>query len=232
MFDHFLAHEEARLERGDLAPITLASHREILDHAWRPYLGHLPLLGIRHSLLALAVTDYDAAHGVLSIIKARVQGIDKDVTKTAEDRRLVLSLRAIAVLGRQLELRQRLLRAGVIQHEHLFFTADGEPIRRLAYPYSRWRRTLQTLAIRYRKPYAARHSSVSWDLMLGRNPLWVAKQHGHSISTMLSIYAAWVEGALEVDVETIRESMSAGAPSSSPPPAEPHSPRMCETGHR
>jgi hypothetical protein len=47
--------------------------------------------------------------------------------------------------------------------------------------------------------------------MLGRNPLWVAKQHGHSISTMLSIYAAWVEGALEVDVETIRESMNAGA---------------------
>jgi hypothetical protein len=26
--------------------------------------------------------------------------------------------------------------------------------------------------------------------MLGRNPLWVAQQHGHSISTMLSIYAA------------------------------------------
>jgi hypothetical protein len=26
---------------------------------------------------------------------------------------------------------------------------------------------------------------------------------------MLSIYAAWVEGALEVDVETIRESMNA-----------------------
>jgi len=45
---------------------------------------------------------------------------------------------------------------------------------------------------------------------MGRNPLWVAKQHGHSISTMLSIYAAWVEGALEVDVETIRESMNAG----------------------
>lgn len=36
--------------------------------------------------------------------------------------------------------------------------------------------------------------------MMGRNPLWVARQHGHSISTLLSIYAAWVEGALDVDV--------------------------------
>src|SRR5438128_462781 len=102
-----------------------------------------------------------------------------------------------------------MLCAGAISHEQLFFTAEGEPIRRLAYPYSRWRRTLQNLAVRYRKPYSARHSSVSWDLMMGRNPLWVAKQHGHSISTMLSVYAAWVEGALEVDVETIRESMNA-----------------------
>ncbi len=34
------------------------------------------------------------------------------------------------------------------------------------------------MKLRYRKPYCARHSSVSWNLMIGRNPLWVAKQHG------------------------------------------------------
>ncbi len=112
--------------------------------------------------MALVATDYDAAHGVLSVTKARVQGIEKDVTKTAEDRPVVLCPRAIAVLERQLDLRREMIRLGAIHHEHLFFTADGEPIRRLGYPYSRWRRTLRKLAIRYRKPYAARHSSVSW----------------------------------------------------------------------
>ena len=30
--------------------------------------------------------------------------------------------------------------------------------------------------------------------MVGKNPLWVAKQHGHSIATMLRAYAAWAEG--------------------------------------
>jgi len=74
-------------------------------------------------------------------------------------------------------------------------------------PHERWHRTLQSLAIRYRKPYAARHSSVSWNLMRGRNPLWVAKQHGHGILTMLTVYAAWTDGALEVDVAAIRWSM-------------------------
>ena len=55
-----------------------------------------------------------------------------------------------------------------------FFIATGEPVRRLRHPYFRWRTTLRRLAIRYRKSYAARHSSVSWDLMIGRNPLYVA----------------------------------------------------------
>jgi integrase len=58
--------------------------------------------------IALVVTDYDAAHGVLSIAKARVLGIDKDVTKTGEDRRIVLCSRARAIIERQLRLRERL----------------------------------------------------------------------------------------------------------------------------
>ena len=59
--------------------------------------------------------------------------------------------------------------------------------------------------------YNARHSTVSWNLMVGKNPLWVAKQHGHSVQTMLDTYAAWTEGAQESDVGAIRSAM-AGAP--------------------
>jgi hypothetical protein len=51
--------------------------------------------------------------------------------------------------------------------------------------------------------------------MVGKNPLWVAKQHGHSIATMLRVYAAWAEGTAEVDVEAIKRSMNA----SEAPPA-------------
>jgi hypothetical protein len=51
--------------------------------------------------------------------------------------------------------------------------------------------------------------------MAGKNPLWVAKQHGHSIATMLRAYAAWAEGTAEVDMEAIKRTMSA----SEAPPA-------------
>jgi hypothetical protein len=44
--------------------------------------------------------------------------------------------------------------------------------------------------------------------MIGKNALWVAKQHGHSIATMLRAYAAWAEGAVETDIDAIRRSMN------------------------
>jgi len=47
--------------------------------------------------------------------------------------------------------------------------------------------------------------------MVGKNPLWVAKMHGHNVQTMLDTYAARTEGAQESDVEAIRVAM-AGAP--------------------
>jgi integrase len=80
-----------------------------------------------------------------------------------QDRRVALCPpRACSVLERQLQLRERWRREGRIEHAQLFFDADGTPIRRHSQVYGRWRATLKQLAIRYRKPYAARHSSVSW----------------------------------------------------------------------
>lgn len=170
--------------------------------------------GLRPSeQIALLVGDFDLKRGTLIVSKARVDGQDKDSTKTGEDRVLALCPRAVATLRRHLALRVALGRAGRIDHDFLFFKSDGAPIRNLQYPYQRWRATLHRLPnVRYRKPYCARHTSVSWDLMIGRSPLWVARQHGHSIATMLRFYAAWAEGAPETEVEAIRLAMGAEQP--------------------
>jgi hypothetical protein len=193
---------------GDAEVLIAALHRD-----WGELQGNYDELrfftGLRPSEeIALVVTEYDAAHGVLSITKARVGGIDKNVTKTGEDRRIVLCPRAIAVIERQLRLREHVVQAGLIEHQDLFFTHSGAPIPNVKYPYWPWHSTLRRLALRYRKPYMARHTSVSWNLMIGRNPLLVAKEHGHRIATMLSVYAAWTEGAVEADITAIREAMN------------------------
>jgi integrase len=158
--------------------------------------------------IALVVSDVDLANGIVSINKVRVAGIDRDKTKTSEDRRVLLCPRALAVLKRQFHLRGRLEAAGQISHDNVFFRESGEPFWNLQYSGVRWRKTLQSLKLRYRRPYVARHSSVSWNLMIGKNPLWVSKQHGHSVATMLRVYAAWAEDAVESDVEAIERSMN------------------------
>jgi integrase len=82
--------------------------------------------GLRPSeQIALVVSDFDSTNGVLSVTKARVAGIDRDRTKIAEDRRVVLCPRARSVLERQLRLRERLEQAERIRHEHLFCHANG-----------------------------------------------------------------------------------------------------------
>ena len=304
-FDSFLAHCESRVVKSDMAAVTLASYRRVLNGIWRPQIGTVRFLDVRYSTLvkiaddadwskktynnsisvlrrafkfgyrdhpekhdptsglksarirkkdrpvidpftiqeaetliaaihrdwgeargnydefrfftgmrpseqvALVLADFDASKGTLTVNKACVAGIDKDSTKTGEDRRIELCPRALQVLNRQLALRARLELAGKINHDQLFFKQSGEPIRNLQYPYVRWQRTLvRTRKIRYRKPYCARHSSVSWNLMIGKRPLWVAKQHGHSITTMLSVYAAWAEGAVESDIYAIKRAMA------------------------
>jgi hypothetical protein len=154
------------------------------------------------------VSDYDRVNGILGVTKARVDGIDKDCTKTGEDRRIRLCRRAVAILERQLQVRTRLIeQRGAEQEQHLFVTDDGRPIPDVKYPYGRWERTLKRLRIRYRRPYVARHTSVSWNLMMGRNPLLIAKEHGHRILTMLTVYAAWTEGAVEADFWAIQDAL-------------------------
>jgi len=158
--------------------------------------------------IALIVSDIDLTNGTVGVNKARVAGVNRCQTKTGEDRRITLCPRALAVLKRQLALRTRLVAAGLIRHDHVFFQETGAPFMNLQIQGRRWRKTLSAIPLRYRRPYTARHSSVSWNLMVGKNPLWVAKQHGHSIATMLRVYAAWAEGAMESDIETIKRSMS------------------------
>jgi hypothetical protein len=47
--------------------------------------------------------------------------------------------------------------------------------------------------------------------MMGKNLMWVARQHGHSVQVMLSMYGAWIEGSTEADIEAIKRSMQAAA---------------------
>jgi len=183
---------------------------------------------------SLEVDDCDLTQGKIRVDKARVMRRDNDRTKISEERTVELCPRALEVLKRQLALRARLKLAGKLHHENVFCRQDGSPIRNLNDPYDCWRWTLKRLKSRYRPPYNARQSSVNWLLMIGKNLLWVAKNHGHSVTTMLTDYAAWIEGAKDTDIEAIKRAMesrayaSTVAPGQRAPCAPPKVPRICQ----
>ena len=51
IFDAFLAHCESRAAKNDMATVTLACYRRILNGAWRPKLRAMRFLDIRYSTL-------------------------------------------------------------------------------------------------------------------------------------------------------------------------------------
>jgi integrase len=56
-----------------------------------------------------------------------------------------------------------------------------------------WTAALKRAKVRYRKPYQTRHTFATMMLMAGENPLWVAKQMGHTDAALtLKRYARWI----------------------------------------
>jgi integrase len=205
-------------DRPSVDPFTIEEAESLISrlHAdWGEAIGNYDefrfFTGLRPSeQIALLVTDCHLSKGIVSVTKARVLRRDKDRTKTQEDRNFELCPRGLEILKRHFRLRDEYVAAGKIRHHHLFFLEDGSPISDPEVTRWRWNESLQKLRIRQRGPYHARHSSVTWRLMLGKNLLWVAKQHGHSVEVMLRMYAAWIEGATDADIQAIKQAMEAG----------------------
>lgn len=146
--------------------------------------------GLRSSeQIALLWKDVDLRSGVLLVRRARVLANDKERTKTAVQREVEMNSRARAVIERQRAITQ--LAGG-----HVFrnpFT--GEPWHDEQTQRRRWETALRIAGIRYRPPKECRDTSVTLALMAGADPVWVAKQHGHSLQVMMRDYAKWIPGA-------------------------------------
>lgn len=163
--------------------------------------------------IALTVADFDITRGTLSVTKACVGGIDKNCTKTREDRLITLCPRALGVLNRQLRLREQLQRSALRANRPrpALFSGGRRAHSKPALPRS-------ALAPDAQETSAALSTAVHRAAYLGelesdgrQDPLWTAKQHGHSVETMWRVYSAWMDGAVESDIEAIKQAMQVDA---------------------
>jgi integrase len=198
-----------RVQRARPDPFTLEEAETIIAGIlkdWGPddadYVEFQFFAGARPSeTIAASWPKFDRRTGVLRISEARVMAQDKKTTKTSVERDVELNPRALAVIKR------RRPKSELLKHGRIFTIENGEPFHDLQRPWNRWQFTLKRLGIRYREPYQARHTSVTWNLMIGKNPLWVAEMHGHSVAVMLKTYAKWLKGTSAEEIATLERAM-------------------------
>ena len=189
--------KNGKVQKKPPDPLTAEEVQMVLTHMGKydpqiaNYFEFAFFSGMRPSeLISLKWGDIDEPRGLARVQRARTFGKEHE-TKTYMVRDVELSTRAKNALFRQKQ--HTLLKDGYIFENPE--TGDGyteeRPLRR-----SYWNPTLKALKMRARKFYQTRHTYATLNLMVGANPMWVAKQLGHAnMQMVLTVYAKWIEGA-------------------------------------
>jgi integrase len=201
--------EMLRVQKPQPDPYTLDEALAIIEDSrkhWGESYGNYVefqfFAGARPSeTIALGWPKIDQRKGTVRIDQARVMARNKNRTKTAVARDVECYPRVRALIARQFEITG-------CKGANVFGDERGDQWNDLQVPWRRWVATHKRLRIRYREPYQARHTSVSWNLIMGKNLLWVARQHGHSAAVMLKTYAKWIDGTTDEDVEALKRAFS------------------------
>lgn len=196
-----------KVQRPEPDPYTVAEAEALIKAAAKVH-GEIDaiywevsfLLGMRPGeQISVEWLDWSRITGRLTVQRMLTEGKAKDSTKTHAARHMDLPPRAVAVLTKLRALTQMRGPLLFIDYE------TGEQIQRSTVMQERWVLLHKVAGVRYREPYQCRHSSVSWKLMAGENPMKVAKNHGHSLATMFKTYAHWVDTECEAtELQRIR----------------------------
>lgn len=189
--------ENLRVQKGQPDPfdpeeveVILKTLHEGHDATVADYFEFAIFAGLRSSeQIALLWSDVDLRSKTITVRRARVLAQDKERTKTNYEREVELNDRAAAVIERQ-RARTQIMGAHVFHNpatKKAWHDSQGQ--------LKEWGKALRTAKIRYRPPKECRDTSVTLSLMAGADPMWVAKQHGHSVQVMLKDYARWIPKA-------------------------------------
>jgi integrase len=185
----------AKVQKPEPDPLSLEEVDIVLDWMqrtpeWQNYFEFAFFSGLRTSeLIALVWGDVDFRQRTVRVQRAKVRGETKE-TKTCTIRDVELSQRAITALERQ-KARTLLRNQEIFLHP---FT--GESIVDDRPPRLFWEAALKACGLRHRAAYQTRHTCISLWLMAGANPMWVARQAGHSTPQMtFNRYARWIARA-------------------------------------
>lgn len=178
-------------EKVHVEPFSLEEVQRILAHVrpdWRDYLTVRLFTGLRTGEVDGLKWKYvDLERRQILVRETYSQGIWTTTKTDSSQREVDMALPVYEAL------KQRHARLDPEPDDLVFTDRNGGPINVSNFLNRVWKPLLKELGIKYRKPYQMRHTAATLWLAAGENPGWIARQLGHTDTTMLfKVYARYV----------------------------------------
>ena len=186
-----------RVPHSDVYPFSLDEVELIISNVRPDFKNYYTLrfyTGMRTSEIDGLKWQYvDLKNRQIHIRETLVKG-HLDGTKTVGSRRTIeLSTKVLIAIQEQYKVSGS-------KSQFVFCTRDGEPLQYSNVTNRVWNPTLERLKLKKRNAYQTRHTTATLWLAAGENPEWIAKQMGHSNTTMLfTVYSRYVPNLTRKD---------------------------------
>lgn len=168
---------------------AILAHFKTHEHPiWHAYFTLAFYAGLRSpsEITGLLWDAVDFKSGYVRVARKMALAKIVDQTKTAVIRDVLLPAEALAAL-------KTMKQHTYLKNEHVFVHPEsGDPLRYQKPINNIWRKVMKKTGIRYREPYNCRHTCATQWIMAGANPVFVAKQLGHSVQMTLTVYSKWI----------------------------------------
>jgi integrase len=186
-----------KVPKTDVFPFTLEETRQLIATCrpdYRDYLTVRAFTGMRTGEVnGLKWTCVDFKRREILVRETFTHG-QQDKTKTNS------SVREIMMSPPVYDALKRLQDQAEDKDGYVFTNRNGQPFDNHNFTNRVWYPLLRYLNFRRRRPYQLRHTCATFWLTAGENPLWIARQLGHSSVEMLfRVYARWVNDVTRKD---------------------------------
>ncbi len=178
------------MPRAQVLPFTLEEVQLILTKVradFRPYFTVRFFTGMRTGEIdGLCWDNVDFGARLLHIHQSLVRGKVGPTKTSGSHRTIAMSQRVYDALREQWGLSGG-------KSTFVFCARNGEPLNHRNVTQRVWYPLLSHLKLEKRNPYQTRHTAATLWLAAGENPEWIARQLGHSTTSMLfRVYSRYV----------------------------------------
>jgi integrase len=200
--------------RPDVEPFTLDEVQTILRTVREDYRHYFTVrffTGMRTGEIDGLKWQYVDFERRQILIRETIVGGEEDTTKTeGSQREIHMSQRVFDALQEQARATRKL-------SKYVFCTREGQALDHNNVTKRVWYPLLRYLGLKERRPYQTRHTAATLWLASGENPLWIARQLGHSSTEMLfKVYGRFVPNLTRQDGSAFERLLLQASPQATP----------------